>query len=108
MATKFTPESARRIARAVRAVEGSQTTSAIRRGVPQTPQWDYVLLGKTQTTSSKNAETEIAVYAGETAATATATGDTVTAYNRFGTIQANKWVFVWPMPWGFEISAAEC
>jgi hypothetical protein len=48
------------------------------------------------------------VYSGASSSSLTDTGDNITAYNRFGTIAANRWVFVWTMPWGFEITAAEC
>ena len=108
MGVKFTRESAQRIARVVQRVEGRPTTQQTLRGSYGSVQFDYIQCGKTIATSAKGAATQIAIYSGDSWSTLTATGEQIEAWNRFGTIQANRWVFVWTMPWGFEISAAEC
>ena len=108
MGVKFTRESAQRIARVVQRVEGRPDTNTARRGSFGSVQFDYIQCGKTIATSAKGAATQIAIYSGDSWSTLTATGEQIEAWNRFGTIQANRWVFVWTMPWGFEISAAEC
>jgi hypothetical protein len=108
MGVKFTRDSASRISRVVRQIEGQQPSTRTHRNTAQTPQWDYIQCGKTVATSAKGAATQIAIYSGDSWSTLTATGEQIEAWNRFGTIQANRWVFVWTMPWGFEISAAEC
>jgi len=108
MGVKFTRESAVRIAKVVQKVEGRAQSGTSTRGAFGSVQFDYMLCGKTLATSVKNSEADIMLYAGSTSAGLTATGQQIKAYNRFGTIQANRWVFVWTLPWGLEISAAEC
>ena len=108
MGVKFTPDAARRISAVVRRVEGSQSTPQASRARGSVVSLDYVLVGKTSSTHTKGELGDIAIYSGTDPDDLQATGETVEAYNRFGTIQANKWVFVVTMPWGLEITAAEC
>ena len=108
MGVKFTRESAQRIARVVQRVEGRPDTNTARRGSFGSVQFDYTLTGKTLATSAKGAMTNIAIYSGDAPDNLQATGEVVEAWNRFGTIQANRWVDVKTKSWGFEISAAEC
>jgi hypothetical protein len=50
----------------------------------------------------------VMLYTGSASNNLESTGQQIDAWNRFGTIQAGRWVFVWTMPWGYEISSAEC
>ena len=108
MGVKFTPDAARRISATVRQVEGMQAIPQAGRARGPVVSLDYVLVGKTSATHAKGELGDIAIYSGTDPDDLQATGETVEAYNRFGTIQANKWVFVVTMPWGLEITAAEC
>jgi hypothetical protein len=107
MGVKFTPDAARRISAVVRRVEGSQSTPQASRARGPVVAMDYMLVGKTTATHFKGEIGTIQTYSGDDAENLVIVGD-VEAYNRFGTIQANKWVFVVTMPWGLEITAAEC
>jgi hypothetical protein len=108
MGVKFTQDAARRISATVRQVEGMQAIPQAGRARGPVVSLDYMLVGKTSATHTKGELGDIAIYSGTDPDDLQATGETVEAYNRFGTIQANKWVFVVTMPWGLEITAAEC
>lgn len=107
MGVKFTPDAARRISAVVRRVEGSQTIPQASRARGPVVSLDYMVVGKTTATHFKGELGTIATYTGDDPENLAQTGS-VEAYNRFGTIQAGKWVFVVTMPWGLEITAAEC
>jgi hypothetical protein len=104
----FSNDAVNRIRQTVRTVEGMQTVPEAARGNFTPLQFDYGTIGKTDAAHNKGASGTISVYSGTSASSLTDTGDNITAYNRFGSIAAGKWVFVWTMPWGFEITAAEC
>ena len=108
MGVKFTKESAQRIARVVQRVEGRPTTQQTLRGSYGSVQYDYIQCGKTLATSVKNQMANVMLYTGSASNSLESTGQQIDAWNRFGTIQAGRWVFVWTMPWGYEISSAEC
>jgi len=108
MGVKFTPDAARRIAATVRQVEGMQAIPQASRARGPVVSLDYMLVGKTSATHTKGQLGDIAIYSGTDPDDLQAQTGSVEAYNRFGTIQADKWVFVVTMPWGLEITAAEC
>lgn len=105
---QFNADAVGRIRETVRTVEGWQSVPQTQRSNTTPLQFDYALIGKTDAAHNKGASGTISIYSGASASSLSDTGDNVTAYNRFGSIAANRWVFVWTMPWGFEITAAEC
>jgi hypothetical protein len=104
----FNSDAVERIRQTVRTVEGQQSVPMGQRANTTPIQFDYGTIGKTDAAHNKGASGTISVYSGTSASSLTDTGDNITAYNRFGNISSGKWVFVWTMPWGFEITAAEC
>ena len=104
----FSGDAVTRIRQTVRTVEGMPSVPQASR-VNSTPlQWDYAQIGKTDAAHNKGASGTISIYSGTSASGLTDTTENVTAYNRFGNIASGKWVFVWTLPWGYEITAAEC
>lgn len=104
----FSGDAVTRIRQTVRTVEGMPSVPQASR-VNSTPlQWDYAQIGKTDAAHVKGENGTISIYSGTAADSLTDTGENVTAYNRFGNIASDKFVFVWTMPWGYEITAAEC
>jgi len=104
----FNANAVERIRQTVRTVEGMQSVPQAQRANTTPMQFDYALIGKTDAGHTKGTNGTISIYSGTSATGLTDTGDNITAYNRFGNISAGKWVFVWTMPWGFEVTAAEC
>ena len=104
----FNANAVERIRQTVRTVEGMQSVPQAARANTTPLQFDYALVGKTDAAHNKGANGTISIYSGTDPASLTDTTENVTAYNRFGNIASGKWVFVWTMPWGFEVTAAEC
>ena len=104
----FSGDAVTRIRQTVRTVEGMQSVPQASRANTTPLQFDYAQIGKTDAAHNKGASGTISIYSGSASSSLTDTGDNVTAYNRFGNIASGKWVFVWTLPWGFEITAAEC
>jgi len=65
------------------------------------------VLGKTSSAWSKGSSASIAVYSG-TAGAETATGDTITAFNKFAAIASGKFVALLPIGSSYYVVAAEC
>ena len=105
---QFNADAVGRIRATVRTVEGWQSVPQAQRANTTPLQFDYAQIGKTDSAHNKGASGTISIYSGTASSSLTDTGDNVTAYNRFGNIASGKWVFVWTLPWGFEITAAEC
>ena len=105
---QFNADAVGRIRETVRTVEGWQSVPQSQRANTTPLQFDYAQIGKTDAAHNKGANGTISIYSGTDPASLTDTGDNLTAYNRFGNIGSGKWVFVWTMAWGFEITAAEC
>jgi hypothetical protein len=104
----FSGDAVERIRQTVRTVEGQQEMPQTSRANSIAMQFDYALIGKTDAALAKGTSGTISVYSGASSSSLTDTGDNITAYNRFGAIAANRFVFVWTLPWGFEVTAAEC
>lgn len=106
----FTRESAQRIARQVRRMERNESQPVRRYGSRTTGGGDVyrILIGKTSAAHAKSAAGDVALYSGNGAATLVATGDVVSAWNRFADIDSGKWVALAEVTWGYEIIAAEC
>jgi hypothetical protein len=105
---QFNADAVGRIRDTVRTVEGWQSVPQAQRANTTPLQFDYAQIGKTDAAHNKGANGTISIYSGTDPSSLTDTTDNVTAYNRFGNIASGKWVFVWTLPWGFEITAAEC
>jgi hypothetical protein len=105
---QFNADAVGRIRDTVRTVEGWQSVPQAQRANTTPLQFDYAQIGKTDAAHNKGANGTISIYSGTDPTSLTDTTDNVTAYNRFGNIASGKWVLVWTMPWGFEITAAEC
>ena len=104
----FSGDAVERIRQTVRAVEGQQELPQTSRANSIALQFDYAQIGKTDASLAKGTSGTISVYSGASSSSLTDTGENITAYNRFGAIAANRFVFVWTLPWGFEVTAAEC
>jgi hypothetical protein len=68
---------------------------------------DFVKIGKTTSGWAKGASASIAVYSGS-GGSETATGETVTAWNKFVAIASDKWVIVVSIGGTWYVIAAEC
>jgi hypothetical protein len=104
----FSGDAVQRIRATVRHVEGQQELPQTSRANSLALQFDYMLIGKTDTAVTKGNSGTISIYSGTSANALADTGENVTAYNRFANVSSGKWVAVWTMPWGFEFVAAEC
>jgi hypothetical protein len=104
----FSGDAVQRIRATVRHVEGQQEMPQASRANSLALQFDYMLIGKTDAAITKGSSGTISVYSGTSASGLADTGDNVTAYNRFSSVAAGKWVACWTMPWGFELVSAEC
>jgi hypothetical protein len=105
----FTKQAADRIASAVRTVErGSGTVGAGHWGY-RADEGDFFKLGRTNSSWGKGASKTITIYSGtplsETPVTPT---ETVTAYNKFADISANRWVMLGQLNGNWYVIAAEC
>lgn len=65
-------------------------------------------LGKPDSNISKGSTGNVSLYAGTDKGNETDTTNGVEAYNRFGDIEADKWVFVEFIHGGWEIYQGEC
>ena len=65
-------------------------------------------LGKPDDDISKGSTGTVSLYAGTDKGSETDTTNDVEAYNRFGDIEADKWVFVEFINGGWEIYQGEC
>lgn len=67
-----------------------------------------VLLGKTNSSISKGGSGVVNVYYGNTKGSETVSGNTISAFARFGEISSGKWVFAYWVNRGWEVIQAEC
>ena len=65
-------------------------------------------LGKTDASIDKDSTGTVSLYAGTDKGSETDTTNDIEAYNRFGDIEADKWVFVEFIHGGWEIYQGEC
>ena len=65
-------------------------------------------IGKTDAAIDKDGSGTVSVYKGTTKGSETDSGNDVEAYNRFGDIEAGKWVLVEFISGGWEIYQGEC
>ena len=65
-------------------------------------------LGKTDAAIDKGESGTVSIYKGTTKGSETDSTNDVTAYNRFGNLGADKWVFVEFINGGWEVYQAEC
>lgn len=103
----FTGDSAKRIARVVRHVEGDPFGGGAP-GFGGAVPIRQVYLGKTDASHAKGASGTVSIYAGATAGSESDTGVNVTAWNRFADVDSGKWVHVTWRGNGWDLSAAEC
>lgn len=101
----FSEAAAKRIAAAVKSIEGrvQNTASGRRNNVPPM----RAFLGKTDAAHNKNASGTISLWGGALGIE-TDTGINVTAYNHFGNIASGKKVLVFHTGHGWLVCAAEC
>ena len=75
-------------------------------GYTSTPSDKWV--AKTTTTHDKGQSEDVDFYSGSTKGSETATGVTVSAYNRFADLATGKWCFVEFIDGGWGLYSGEC
>lgn len=105
---RFTRESAKRVAQAVRKLEGGQSIPPLSRASSGMGEGWRMLIGKTDAAIAKGASGTVSIWDGATQGSESDTGENVTAYCRFGDVAITKWVGVMETVRGYEIICAEC
>ena len=106
----FTAGAAERIARVVRTVErGGVMDGAAHWGYRPDESGEVFKLARTTVVFAKGTAKVITVYSGPPLAEVVGSpAETVTAYNKFADVPANKWVMLGLMAGNWYVIAAEC
>lgn len=105
---KFSHESAKRIAGAVRKVEGGQSIPPLSRANFGTGEGWRLLIGKADSAITKGTSGTISIWDGVTQGSESDTGENITAWCRFGDVASGAWVGIKETVRGYEIVIAEC
>jgi hypothetical protein len=104
---KFTRESAKEIADAVRIVKGGDRKQPGIGSAGQAYASSHYL-SKTTAAWAKGTSQSLTLWTGEPGSEAAAGGETVTAWNKFANVKADKWVMLARANGSFYVVSAEC
>jgi hypothetical protein len=104
----FSGDAVQRIRQTVRTVEGQQEMPQASRANSIALQFDYGIYGVTDVAIGKGTSGIISVYTKPRHMGGVDTGDNITGITSFGSIPANREVYVVTTDFGFLIIGAEC